>query len=131
MRNVTYRPDTYEESSGLLAETLTATLFDGRVVSVALRNRGLPTDPEKSLCEIAMQGWQDVLPIETSAWRNPRLQIGWIEADISEIVRLLEDVARELEQMSIHVVISGTSDTLLRHRAVVLELINRWKALLD
>lgn len=128
MRIEMYRPDSEEETRGLIAETWSKVILDARTTDVTVKREGVAIDPDASPAENVMRIWRDLVPDQGAAWYGFRVQYGWTRDEIREVRLLLGAAYNELVRVSMDVPLDGTRGTLLHDAKRFGDLYNRWVA---
>ena len=130
MRKTTifYLPDAAE---ALLHETIMATVFDARVVSVMCLNA--PTmargrQESETDVEYACRAWSGLLPGADNATLALRMRYGWAALEIHQIVHLLVLAMDECRRLILSgCALDGTRETLSRQIERLHKLVDEWR----
>lgn len=123
-----YRPHTYDETMGLIAETLDA-LLDGRtdgVVYDALREWDSELPEHQFDAGTLRTALRYLLPSKGVADSRLRVEHGWTTDEITQIIALLRITAKALRGAAPHALNPGTTLTLVRDADKINRLIERW-----
>lgn len=134
----TYKTTFYlpESPHALLADTLLVVL-DARVLGVSIeqicRYRALSRRDGETDHEYAQRCWSSVFPTRSSNRdaMQMRIDYGWTKPEIEFVIVALEHIRNALLKSSESVPLEGTATTLSRDAKRILDLMWRWRSLLE
>lgn len=128
MRIAMFRPESGEETRGLLAETWSAILLDSRAAEVACSQANQEEiEPDRSPAENAIRIWHQLIPDSRSEWLEMRVQYGWTRDEVRCVANLISRVYNEFLRLSADEgTWAATRISLKRQAENICALYERW-----